>query len=148
MDRRARWRALLVSAAVVVAVTTPGVRMLVSPEAPDGFPLSTYPMFTRDRGRVVEVATVIAESPRGKVERLSPQTIAGTDQVVQAGVTVRRAVTAGAGASGRLCDEVAGRVAAPATVAVVVERYDVIRWSAGDREPLERRTHAECEARG
>ena len=148
MDRRARWRALLVSAAVVIAVVAPGVRLLVSPQAPDGFPLSTYPMFTRDRGRVVELATVVAESPEGEVERLSPRTIARSDQVVQAGVTVRRAVSAGAGAAERLCDDVAGRVAAPATVAVVVERYDVIAWSAGDREPLERRAHAECEARG
>lgn len=148
MDRRARWRALLVSAAVVIAVAVPGVRMLISPEVPDGFPLSTYPMFTRDRGRVVEVATVVAETPQGEVGRLSPRTIAGTDQVVQAGVTVRQAVAAGPGAAGRLCDEVAGRVAAPATVAVVVERYDVIAWSAGGREPLERRAHAECEARG
>ena len=99
MDRRARWRALLVSAAVVIAVVAPGVRLLVSPQAPDGFPLSTYPMFTRDRGRVVELATVVAESPEGEVERLSPRTIARTDQVVQAGVTVRRAVSAGAGAA-------------------------------------------------
>lgn len=136
------------SAAVVAAVVTPGVRLLASPDAPDGFPLSTYPMFTRDRGRVVELATVVAVSPQGEVERLSPQVIAGTDQVVQAGVTVRRAVEAGPAAAGRLCDDVAGRVAAPATVAVVVERYDVVAWSSGDREPLERRTHAECEAAG
>ena len=136
------------SAAVVAAVVAPGVRLLASPDAPDGFPLSTYPMFTRDRGRVVEVATVVAMSPQGEVERLSPQTIAGTDQVVQAGVTVRRAVAAGAGAAGRLCGEIADRVEAPATVAVVVERYDVVTWSAGDHEPLDRHTHAECEARG
>lgn len=136
------------SAAVVAAVVAPGVRLLASPDAPDGFPLSTYPMFTRDRGRVVELATVVAMSPRGEVERLSPQVIAGTDQVVQAGVTVRRAVDAGPVAARRLCADVAGRVAAPATVAVVVERYDVVAWSSGDREPLERRTHAECEAAG
>lgn len=148
MDRRARWRALLVPAAVLAATVTPGVRLLASADAPDGFPLSTYPMFTRDRGRVVEVATAVAVSPAGEAERLSPRTIAGTDQVVQAGVTVRQAVAAGAGAVARLCDEIAGRVEAPATVAVVVERYDVVTWSGGDHEPLDRRTHAECEARG
>lgn len=134
------------SAALVTAVVTPGVRMVASGGAPDGFPLSTYPMFTRDPGRVAELPTVIAVSPGGEVERLPPATIAGTDQVVQAGVTVRQAVAAGTAATARLCREVARRVDAPATVAVVVERHDVIAWSAGDHEPIERRTMAECRA--
>lgn len=148
MDRRERRWAVLVSAVAVVAVALPGIRTLASPGAPDGFPLSTYPMFTRDPGREVDQPTVVAVSPGGDVERLSPGTIAGTDQVIQAGVAVRRAVAGGPAAAARLCAEVAGRVAAPATVAVVVERHDVVAWSAGDREPLERRTVADCEARG
>lgn len=148
MDRRERRRALLVSTAAVVAVTVPGVRTLASPGSPDGFPLSTYPMFTRDPGREVEQPTVVAVSPGGDVERLSPGTIAGTDQVIQAGVAVRRAVAGGPAATARLCAEVAGRVTGPATVAVVVERHDVVAWSAGDREPIERRTVADCEATG
>jgi hypothetical protein len=145
VDRRERWRALLVSAVVLAAVGLPGVRMLASDDAPDGFPLSTYPMFTSDRGRVVELPTVVAVGPDGTTERLSPATIAGTDQVVQAGVTVRQAVAAGTGATARLCAEVADRVDGPATVAVVVERHDVVAWSAGDHDPVERRVLAECE---
>jgi hypothetical protein len=146
VERHERWRALLVSAAVVAAVAVPGVRTLVSGTAPDGFPLSTYPMFTRDPGRVVVLSTVIAVSPTGEVDRLSPETIAGTDQVVQAGVTVQQAIDAGRDAAAHLCDEVAERVDGPATVAVVVEHHDVVAWSAGDRGPLERRTVADCEA--
>lgn len=148
MDRRERRRALLVSTAVVVAAALPGIRTIASAGAPDGFPLSTYPMFTRDPGRVVEQPTVVAVSTGSGVERLSPRTIAGTDQVIQAGVTVRRAMARGAGATARLCAEVAARVGGPSTVAVVVERHDVVAWSAGDREPVERRTVAECEAGG
>ncbi|MBN2623646.1 MAG: hypothetical protein JXA83_09775 [Acidimicrobiales bacterium] len=148
MDRRERWWALLVSAVVVAAVAAPGVRMLLSTGAPDGFPLSTYPMFTGSGDRVVEMPTVVAVLPDGEVERLSPETIAGTDQVVQAGVTVRRAVAAGPPAARRLCGRVADRLDATATVAVVVERHDVVAWAAGDRAPLERRTVAECEAGG
>ena len=136
------------SAVAVVAVAMPGVRTLASPGAPDGFPLSTYPMFTRDPGREVEQPTVVAVAPGGDVERLSPRTIAGTDQVIQAGVAVRQAVADGPAAVARLCAEVAQRVAAPATVAVVAERHDVVAWSAGDREPIERRTVANCEAGG
>jgi hypothetical protein len=120
--------------------------MLASSDAPDGLPLSTYPMFTRDPGRVLEEPTVVAVSPGGDVERLSPETIAGTDQVMQAARAVRQAVGAGPAATRALCDEVASRVDAPATVAVVVERHDAIAWSAGDHEPFDRRTVVACEA--
>jgi hypothetical protein len=84
VDGRERRRALAVAAAVVVGVALPGIRMIASSDAPDGLPLSTYPMFTRDPGRVVEQPTVIAVSPGGQIERLPPETIAGTDQVMQA----------------------------------------------------------------
>jgi hypothetical protein len=133
---------------MVVAVAVPGVRMLASADAPDGFPLSTYPMFGRDPGRVVELPTVVARAPDGEVERLSPETIAGTDQVIQAGVTVRQAIDRGGDATAALCRDVAGRVDPPATVAVVVEEHDAVAWSAGDREPLGRRTLATCEVSG
>jgi hypothetical protein len=102
VDRRERRLALGVAAAVVVGVALPGVRMMASGDAPDGLPLSTYPMFARDRGRVVEQPTVVAVSPDGYVERLSPETIAATDQVMQAAEAVRRALDAGPAAT-RLC---------------------------------------------
>jgi hypothetical protein len=89
----------------------------------------------------------VAVSPDGYVERLSPETIAATDQVMQAAEAVRRALDAGPAATRLLCDEVAGRVDAPAIVAVVVERYDGVAWSARDRSPLDRRTVVACEAR-
>lgn len=133
---------------MVAAVAVPGVRMLASSDAPDGFPLSTYPMFARDPGRVVEVATVIAISPGGDIQRLSPETIAGTDQVIQAGVTVHQGIDRGPAAAAALCRDVAARIAAPATVAVVEEEHDAVAWSAGEREPRERRTVADCEANG
>jgi hypothetical protein len=157
-----RRRALVVSAVVVVAVAVPGLRLLTGGrDAPDGFPLSTYPMFTRDPGRVVELPTVVAVWPGGEVERLSPETIAGTDQVIQAGVAVGRAVRDGPAAAGALCREVAVRLGGSdrtteaeaeaaagslgaGTVAIVVERHDALAWAAGDREPLDRRTVTEC----
>jgi hypothetical protein len=146
VNRWERARALVVSGTMLAAVAVPGARMLASPSAPDGFPLSTYPMFARDPGRVVELATVIAVSPEGAVERLSPETIAGTDQVIQAGVTVRQAIDHGRAAAAALCRDIAGRVEGPATVAVVVEEHDAVAWSAGARDPRDRRTVAECEA--
>jgi hypothetical protein len=145
VNRRERGTALFVSGVLIAAVAIPGVRMVVSPDAPDGFPLSTYPMFAHDPGRVAELATVVVITPSG-YERLSPETIAGTDQAVQAAKTVRWAIDRGRAASAALCRDIAARVERPGTVAVVIEEHDAIAWSAGDREPRQRRTVADCEA--
>jgi hypothetical protein len=145
VDRRERRRAAVVSVALVVAVAWPGAAALVGQDD-DGFPLSSYPMFRRDPGRVVEVSTVVAVDGDGAVRRLSPEQIAQTDQVIQAGVTVRRAIAAGPDAALALCEDVADGLEGTATVAVVVERHDSYAWAAGDREPLERRQIAACES--
>ncbi|MGH9228089.1 MAG: hypothetical protein ACRD07_05035 [Acidimicrobiales bacterium] len=148
MNRRERATALFVSGVTVAAVAVPGVRLLASPDAPDGFPLSTYPMFAHDPGRVAVLPTAVVITPSGDVERLSPETIAGTDQVIQAATTVRRAIDRGGAASVALCRDIAARVEGAGTVAVVVEEHDAIAWSAGEREPRRRRTVADCEAEG
>lgn len=139
--------AVLVGVLATAAVLVPGVRLLADEGAPDGFPLSTYPMFARDRGRVVEVATVVVARDGGEVERLSPSTIAGTDQVVEASVVVATAVRRGPTAAAALCEEVLGRargLGPDAELQVVVERYDTVRWAAGDDDPDERRVVAAC----
>jgi hypothetical protein len=148
VNRRERATALFVSGAMVAAVAVPGVRMLTSPDASDGFPLSTYPMFAHDPGQVAVMATAVVITPSGDVERLSPDTIAGTDQVIQAAMTVRRAIDRGRAASAALCREIAARVEGSGTVAVVIEEHDAIAWSAGEREPRQRRTVSDCEAEG
>jgi hypothetical protein len=149
MERGERWRAGVVSVLIVAAVAWPGVQWLVDDRPSDGFPISTYPMFTRDPGRIVELPTVVAIDPDGGVERLSPQEIAGTDQVIQASVAVRTAVARGPGAARALCREAAARVSGPAALEVVIERHDAIAWAADSAtEPVERRTVAACEAGG
>src|SRR5829696_6020779 len=134
VERGDRWRALVASTVVVVAVAIPGVRTLVDDDAPDGFPLSTYPMFSRDRGRVVELPTVVADGPsaasalcREVAARLAHRSPSATE--VRPGT-----------------DPAQVGPAAVASVQVVVERHDAITWSAGRREPLDRRTVATCEA--
>lgn len=131
-------------AVVVVLVALPGARTVVhGRDAPDGFPLSMYPMFTRDRGRIADVpAVVVAEGD--DVDRLSPTAIADTDQVIEAHEVVARAVREDT--ADELCFEVAGRLDLEAGehVEVVVERYDTIAWADGDEEPLERRIVASC----
>ena len=130
----------------IAAVAVPGMRLLVDGEAGDGFPLSTYPMFTEDPGRVLELPTVVAVTDDG-IERLSPQQIAGTDQVVQSWETVRAAVDLGATAIRELCEEVAQRLDGPGQVAVVIERYDSLAWSSDPTAaPQDRRTLTRCRA--
>ncbi|MPY94074.1 MAG: hypothetical protein GEV08_13730 [Acidimicrobiia bacterium] len=99
----------------------------------------------------------------GTVHRLSPQTINGTAEIVQAAAVVSAEVAAGNAA--RLCREVAARLApapragpahgqagvvagagagAVRRVEVVTETYDAVAWFAGERRPQRRVVHADC----
>jgi hypothetical protein len=145
-----------VRAAPAVAVTALVAAAVLWPAAafPDGddFPLSPYPMFARDRGRASAIATVVGVDDEGRVQRLSPQLVNGTREIVQAAAVVAHEVAAGQAA--RLCREVAARAAALAprggragalvAVEVVTETYDAVAWFDGDREPLARVVHASC----
>ncbi|MEL7207059.1 MAG: hypothetical protein AAGK32_02310 [Actinomycetota bacterium] len=139
--RAARWIPLLAAAVVVGAVVAP---MFRSP-APDGFPLSTYPMFARDRGDSAWVDTAIGRTDDGDAVRLTTELISGNDEPVLASATVTRAIRSGATAD--LCEEIAARVQADggdgiATVEVVGELHDLDRFEPD--EPIERRVLAEC----
>ena len=112
----------------------------------DSFPLSTYPMFARDRDRVVAVSTVVARDGDHTV-RLTSHIIGGTEEPMLAAETVAIAVRAGE--ADALCGEVAARAAnagIDGTLEVVTEHYDTRAWFDGEHEPLERAVHASCEA--
>lgn len=123
----------------VVAVALPGFTDR------DSFPLSNYPMFSYDRGRVTAFDTAVGVRADGSTERLSPQLIGGGYEVIHAAQTVTKAIRAGDAAS--LCTEIAARAAgeAYATIEVVTERYDTVGWFEGDETPIDRRVHASCE---
>jgi hypothetical protein len=148
MTRRERRRAYAVTAVVLLAVAWPAVSLVRRGDrAADGFPISTYPMFTHDPGRVVDVPTVIGVRADGSITRLTPTQSAGTDQVIQAYVAVRGAIDDGAGASLALCRRAADRLdpgGAVVTVEVAMERYDAVKWSAGARAPISRTVAAVC----
>jgi hypothetical protein len=135
---RARW---LVTAAAALAVLAPAAW----PHASDGFPISSYPMFTSERDRTIGLDTVVLEHD-GRRTRLSPQAIGGTDEVVLASTTVSNAIAAGPGAVARLCREVARRVDRPGTVEVVTEVYDTIDLLRHGAEATDRTVHGTCEA--
>lgn len=140
MRVRAPYVALL---AVLVVMLAPVVRDR------DSYPGSTYPMFARDRGATSNVATVVGRADDGTVERLTPQLIGGTDEVVLAVETAARAVRAGGGRPVALCREVATRLARSrpgiVTVEVRVETHDAVAYFTDDRrEPAAVDVRATC----
>jgi hypothetical protein len=130
-----------VTAVAAAAVLAPAVW----PHASDGFPLSTYPMFTDERGRVIGLDTVVLERD-GRRQRLSPALIGGTDEVVLASATVSDAIAGGPAAVARLCREVADRLDRAGTVEVVTEVYDTVALLRHGAGPVQRRVHGTCEA--
>ena len=113
----------------------------------DSYPLSTYPMFSSRRTSAETVDTAVLVLGDGTVERLTPDEIAGTDEVIIAAVTVSESIRDDTVAD--LCAEIAERVGpsdGAATIEVVTETFDAIAWYDGDRVPLDRVVHASCPA--
>ena len=140
------WRAWLVVALLVGAF---GAWPVLAER--DSYPVSNLPMFASPRTRTEPVVTAVAVAGEGadrRVWRLGPRRLAGTDEVIAAGATLRRAVRAGS--AGRLCDEIAARVAVSGPrdatgIEVITERYDAVAWFEGDRTPVERVVHHRCD---
>lgn len=129
----------LVALVAVVAVAVPGFT------DDDSFPLSNYPMFSRDRGAVARFDTAIGFDAEGGRHWLTPELIGGSYEVIHAAQTVTKAVDAGDAAS--LCREIAARASGRSFVQieVVTETYDTVAWFEGSEVPLRRQVHARCE---
>ena len=129
-----------VATLAVCAVLVPVLR----PGAGDSYPLSSYPMFTADRDSEETVAVAVGITSDGDPVRLSPELIAGTDEVIHAAATVSRGVARDT--TPLLCDEVADRVGDDrdlVAIEVRSETYDTVRWF-DRREPLRFEMHATC----
>ena len=140
---RARWRRAALLGALALAVGWPALQ----PHPADGFPVSSYPMFASDRGRVVVLATAVGRAASGGERRLGPGAIGGGDEVMLAAEAARLAVAGGPGEARRFCAEVAERVAEEDVVAVEVRtevRDAVADPDAGD-PPQAVQVHARCE---
>lgn len=116
----------------------------------DGFPLSTYPMFSTNKDPKTSVDQAVAVSGGSGVTVLGPGFV-GTDEVLQARATISRAVRGGAPAAKALCEEIASRVARDDALdgATQVEIRNVTHdsvayFAGGDRQPASVRVHARC----
>ena len=136
MTNRGRW---LLTLAVGAAVLAPAFL----PDAEDDFPLSTYPMFTIERGEVVDLDTVVLVDDDGR-HRLSPVDIGGTDEIVAAAVTVSNAIAGGSVSLDLLCQDIADRLEGPGEVQIVTERHDAVDLLREDAAALDITVHDRC----
>lgn len=114
----------------------------VAPGELDSLPMSNYPMFAHDRSRVTSFPVAVWLDQDGREHALDARLVGGTDQPVQAAITVRQAIEAGE--ADLLCREIAEQLDEPGTVEVVAVTYDAPGWFAGRKDPVERTVHAEC----
>jgi len=142
-----RARAYLVGALVLGAAIWPAFR---DPHD-DDFPLSTYPMFANDRGKVARVVRAVAVSPDGAEHRIAPELVSNAE-AMQVVSTLQRTFRAGQAESDRLCRAIAGRLrtsgdatmAGAARVELQSLAVDSVRYLGGDTAPISRRVHAAC----
>ncbi len=130
---------------VTVVVGLVVVAPALWPEPEDDFPLSTYPMFTAERGRVVGLDTAVRVDEDGR-HRLSPEEVGGTDEIVAAAVAVSSAIDGGPATLAALCAHIAGRVGGPGTIEIVTERHDAVALLQDGAPPVEVTVHERCEA--
>ena len=141
-----RLPAYVVGLGVVLATAWPALR----PAGEDSFPLSTYPMFARalDKPQVSFVERLDAGR---RPHRLSPDQL-GSDEVMQAYRTIKRAVRKGPKATEALCRTLAKRVASrernkrEVRLRIVRARFDPVAYFVDDAEPEEREVLATCSA--
>ena len=138
---RRAW-AYVVSVAVLTLVFSPVLR----PSQRDSYPLSTYPMFSYNRGRESALPTAVGVTLDGQIRRLSPELISGGYEPVRAFATVEASIDNGDTAD--LCQEIAERTVNSrddlVAIEVVTEVHDVVAWFEGQKEPSQRIVHARC----
>ena len=138
---RRAW-AYVVSVAALALVFSPVLR----PSQRDSYPLSTYPMFSYNRGRESALPTAVGVTLEGQIRRLSPELISGGYEPVRAFATVEASIDNGDTAE--LCQEIAERTVKSrddlVAIEVVTEVHDVVAWFEGHKEPSQRIVHARC----
>ena len=145
-DRRRAMYAWSLGAVMLALVLRP----LAQPAGADSFPFSSYPMFAFGRpSAITDVHHLIAFDADGARRPVPPKLVAN-DEVLQAEVTLYRAVRRGRKTSAALCKRVAQRVAEDPAWADVVrlelisDRYDALVYFAGDTTPISSKRRARC----
>ena len=140
--------AYTVSLTLVGAVLWP----LQQNEPKDGFPLSTYPMFSRKRPTELSVDHVVAVS--GTRHEAVPPELVASGEVLQAKATITQKLRRGRRGAEELCRQVAERLRSDDDwrwaehVEVRSDRYLVLGYFSGAKKPIWSRRHARCALQG
>jgi hypothetical protein len=135
-----------------IIVTTVVVGALVAPVVldRDGFPLSTYPMYSRVRGEQVTLATAQAVGPDGSTSALTLEVVGDSDDPLIVAGELRDAIRDGR--AEQRCVVIAARASRwgglppdATTIEVVTERHDVVAQVEGGESLVDRTVHARCE---
>ena len=107
-------------------------------------------MFSENRPPIADIELVVGIGANGADVTLTPELIAGTEEVIVAGSLVRSAVRNGEETTRELCRTVAARVATSnigevSHVEVRTDRFDAVAWFQGDRAQLSSTVHVACE---
>jgi hypothetical protein len=145
--RRARLRPLGSKARRVIVVAL--IAILFAPVLVDrdSFPLSTYPMYARNRSETVSLVTARGVTAEGDAVRLSLGTIGASDDPLIVAGELRAAVRRDE-ADDR-CRSIAARVEPDAAVdvvsiEVVTERHDTVTSLDGGDSLIDEVVHARC----
>jgi hypothetical protein len=140
--------------ALLLGVLLSPLRLDPQDPAQDSFPLSTYPMFSYDRGRIASVTIALALGPRGYEAAIPPSFVA-TSETMQALKTIAKSVREGGARAQELCAAIAERVAhspdpqfrAADEVAFVRNTVDAIDYLTGANTTRSRHIHVRCPVR-
>jgi hypothetical protein len=117
----------------------------------DSYPLSTYPMFARNRSKAC-LSHVFGVDASGASHAVPPPLIAN-EEITQAQQTVRLAVRGGKRTRRELCERVAARVAESegfegvTRIEIVTSCYEPVGYFIDGPEPLSSKRRAACEVR-
>jgi hypothetical protein len=110
----------------------------------DSFPLSTYPMFSRQRPARSWVATVRGFTANGRSDRI-PAEVISSSEPMQAVATLNRALRSGRKATAQLCRDIAVRVPKDyVRLEIRREQYSTQGFFRGEDEALRTRVAARC----
>ncbi|MDQ2649214.1 MAG: hypothetical protein M3Z03_06645 [Actinomycetota bacterium] len=129
----------LVTAVVVAVVAAPAALALVGVDH-DDFPLSTFPMFARERPATTLLSGAVVMEADGSEDRLGPQTISGSAEPLQAKSLVDRALD---GDPTSLCRRLLDRTDG-ARVLLVEDEVRAVDHYLGDESATRRVRSVEC----
>lgn len=117
----------------------------------DSFPLSTYPMFAKHRGRP-EMVKLVATTAEGSLP-VRPELL-GTGEVLQAKVLLERIAVGSAAARRKFCEQTAERLSALPEAAAWQEirlvrvKFDPIDYFYNGAQPMSEKVLNRCSMHG